>query len=296
MNRINLYPFLVFLFALCSLFFLIGCNRGRVNNEKEIIVSISEEHLTRQRLNEAIGKGLTKIDSLRLSEAYIRNWIEEVLLYEKARKNISNLDEINSEAEAYRRRMIIFEYQQQLMNERLSKDLSEEELEAFYKENQNEFKLEQPILKGLFLKVPVDAPQLSEVKKWMKKVDDETLEKIEKYSLQNALVYEYFLDRWVSFDDIMKNIPYEISNSNRFLKENNHLEVVQGDYWYYLYIRSYLSSGVVSPYDHARAQIQEALLNQKKRGFIRSVEEELYQKALREKEIVFYESEPEALN
>jgi hypothetical protein len=50
------------------------------------------------------------------------------------------------------------------------------------------------LYKGLFLKVPADAPNLSEVKTWYKSGNVASLEKIEKYSIQNAAIYEYFFD------------------------------------------------------------------------------------------------------
>ena len=57
------------------------------------------------------------------------------------------------------------------------------------------------------MKIPVDAPGLTDVKKWYKSTDVASLEKIEKYSVQNATIYEYFYDKWVDFDEVMDNIP-----------------------------------------------------------------------------------------
>ncbi|MEG1586127.1 MAG: peptidyl-prolyl cis-trans isomerase [Bacteroidales bacterium] len=282
-------------FGFSFLFFLlvIGCQNRPAGDEKNTIVEVAGQRLTREQLQKAIGQSLSKEDSTRLADVFVRNWIEETLLYEKAKNNINQLDEIVREAEDYKRRLIIFEYEKQLVNERLAAALSEQELEEFYQLHRKDFILEKPIVKGLFLKVPADAPQLDEVKKWMKKVNDDTLEKIEKYSLRNALVYEYFFDRWESLDQIMKNIPYEITNGNRFLKENKSLEVARGDHWYYLFIKTYKAAGEEQPYEYARGKIREKLLNQKKKGFIRTVEEELYQKALRDNKIVFYGKESE---
>lgn len=282
------------IFSLFSGLFLllaVACNHTGSGENDHVVVAIANQQLTFDELHAAIGKNLSPADSTRLADIFIRNWIEETLLYEKAKENITRLEEINREAEDYKRRLIIFEYEKQLVNERLATELTEQELEEFYQQHRKEFVLNRPIVKGLFLKVPADAPQLSEVKKWMKKVNDESLEKIEKYSLQNALVYEYFFDRWVSLDEIMKNIPYEVTDGNRFLKENKSLEVTQDNSWYYLSVQNYLPAGTEQPYEYAREKIREVLLNQKKKGFIRSVEEELYQKALRDKKIVFHGKE-----
>ena len=70
--------------------------------------------------------------------------------------------------------------------------------------------MDKGLIKGLFLKIPVDAPGLTDVKKWYKSTDVASLEKIEKYSVQNATIYEYFYDKWVDFDEVMDNIPIHV--------------------------------------------------------------------------------------
>ena len=41
----------------------------------------------------------------------------------------------------------------------------------------------------------------------MVQIDSEaSLEKIEKYSVQNATIYDYFYDKWVDFDEVMDEI------------------------------------------------------------------------------------------
>ncbi|MEG1188628.1 MAG: peptidylprolyl isomerase [Bacteroidales bacterium] len=271
-----------------------ACNYTSSEGKENVIVEFGDYQLRRDDINQVLSRDLSSEDSLLLADLFVRKWVKEQLLFEKAKENIGNLQEIDREAEEYRRRLIVFEYEKQLVNERLATELSEQEMETFYQNHRADFVLQQPIVKGLFLKVPADAPQLQDLRKWMKKVDDTALEKIEKYSLQNALVYEYFFDRWESLDELMKNIPYEVTNGNRFLRENKSLEVTRNDFWYYLFIQDYLPAGHVQPYEYAREKIREVLLNQKKKGFIRSVEDELYHKALRDQKIKYYGTVPAA--
>lgn len=61
--------------------------------------------------------------------------------------------------------------------------------------------------------------------------------KIEKYSVQNATIYEYFYDKWVDFDEVMDNIPIHVSNPNAFLKANKYVEVADSSYCYLLNIK-----------------------------------------------------------
>ena len=52
---------------------------------------------------------------------------------------------------------------------------------SYYEENQKKFVLDKALVKGLFLKIPVDAPGLVDVKGWYRSTSEASLEKIEKY-------------------------------------------------------------------------------------------------------------------
>lgn len=284
-----------YLFLLLGLLLAVACKKEGVEaHRNEVLVELMDAQLTSQALAEAIGEMAHSPDSAAIADAYIRQWIENILIFEKARKNIDHLDEINRLTEEYRRQLIIFEYEKQLVAERLSKEISEDQLQTFFEANKLLFKLNEPIVRGLFLKIPVNAPQLAEVKQWIRKITPETLERIEKYSLQHAIVFEYFNDRWIPLSQLLENIPYQVNNLDRFLKEHRLLEITEGDYWYYLAISEYELSGAIQPFEYARNQILEVLQNLQKKQFIEKIGVELYQEALRGNKIKFSGIEPPA--
>jgi predicted small lipoprotein YifL len=282
-----------FLLAMTALT-LGGCGAPGPERAADVVAQVGLNTLTRGQLDEQLGTQHSASDSTRLADLYVRSWIKEQLLYDKARDNVDRLEEINREAEAYRRRLIVYEYEQRLMRERLATEISDADLEAFYKSHEREFLLKQPLVKGILLKVPADAPRLGELKSWVKRIDDKSLEKIEKYSLGNALVYDYFMDRWVSLADVMKNIPYDMADPNRFVSQNKSLETVSGGFWYFLYIGAYVQAGQTAPFDYAREEVREALLNVRRKEFVRRLEDELFEEALKKNKIKYYQQADEA--
>ena len=125
--------------------------------------------------------GLTKDDSLLFAEHYIRTWVEDLLLYEKAQNNIPDNEEIDRLVENYRKALIMHTYQEELIGQRLTKDIPEQEIAEYYEKNKELFKLDRPLVKGLFIKVPLTAPQLTNVRKWYKSEAQEAVEHLEKY-------------------------------------------------------------------------------------------------------------------
>ena len=84
--------------------------------------------LYREDLQSVLPAGLSKDDSLLFAEHYIRNWVEDILLYDKAQSNIPNNGEIDKLVENYRKALIMHTYQQALIPQRLSEEISEQDL------------------------------------------------------------------------------------------------------------------------------------------------------------------------
>ena len=109
------------------------------------------------------------------------------------------------------------------------------------------------------------------LKKWYKTESQAAVGNIEKYTLHNVVNYDYFYDRWVSFDEVMNNIPYPITNVDNFLRTHKQLEVNYEGYWYLLNISDYLPAKATMPFDFARPQIEERLMNQRRQKFLEEI-------------------------
>jgi hypothetical protein len=172
-------------------------------------------------------------------------------------------------------------YQERIIRDRVSADISVYDQMNYYEENKEQFILSRNLIKGLFLKVPVGAPGLENVRKWYVSGSVESLEKIEKYGIQNAIIYDYFYDRWVSFEEVMAKIPQRISNPAQFLKVNDHLEVSDSTHVYFLNISDKLLIGNLAPFDYVQTQIQSMLVNKRKIDYLREFGENLYRDAVK---------------
>lgn len=275
--------------GLLAIHFFMGC-RGKntdSGSENDVLVKVGDHILTRAELNEALPRGLSVVDSATFADNFVKQWAEDILLYDVAAENLPDMVRIERMVEQYRRDLVIFEYQKQLMNEKLSREIPESEVKAYYEADPGRFKLKSGIIKGLFLKVPYNSPRINQLKKWYKSGKPEAVENIEKYGLQNAVIYEYFYDRWVPFKEVMNNIPYEISDETAFLRTHHNIEYQDSSYLYLLNISDVLTEGSEMPFDFARKQIEEILLNHRKNEFIRNTQRELYNEAFKKGEIEF---------
>jgi len=278
-------PFTYILLTACLLF---ACRPELVTKDEGVLVKVHGNSLHRSEVEKVIPSNLSSADSFLLAENYIEKWIKDVLTFEVAKRNIGREEtEINRLVEEYRRSLLRHHYQEYMIRNRLTAEIREYEKVAFYEENLHKFVLEKNLIKGLFLKIPAESSGLADIRKWYKSADPDDLENIEKYSIQNAAIYDYFYDQWIDFDEMLDKIPIQVPNKVQFLKTNRQVEVTDSVYCYFLNISEYLPVGDVAPFEYADTQIQEMMVNKRKMDFLKNFEEELYQDAIRKGEVIF---------
>lgn len=279
---------------LLSLIFFVTYSCGKkdsttVDPAQNPVVTVKGQTLYRATLNEVLPVGLSPEDSTEAAQSYINMWINDLLMYDKAKQNITNQEEVDMLVQNYRKSLIANIYQEQLLRQQLSKLISENELKAYYEQNKERFGLEENIIKGLYLKVPVGSSHLSNFQKWYKQGTNDAIENIEKNSLQNVVGYEYFYDRWVDFDEVLDNIPTLITDQRQFLQTNKNLEVRDSSFVYLLNIKEYKLAGNDAPYEYIKGQLSEIFTEQRKADFLKQVQKDLYDKAVSDEEIKFYD-------
>lgn len=267
-----------------------SCTRETENVDKnqKPIVSLRGKVLYAAQLNEIIPYGTSQQDSTILADKYIEVWINDILMYDKAKQNIMDEEEINELVNEYRESLIVNTYQSQILREMLSKKITDNELKMYYDENPGQFKLKENIIKGLYLKVPVNSPQLSNFLKWYKMDNDKGVENIEKNNLQNAVSYDYFYNKWVSLDDVLENIPLNIPDEEQYLRLNKNIEVKDDKFAYLLNIKEFKLKGTLAPYDYIKEQMTEIFLEKKRNEYLQQIQKDLYDKAISNNEIKFY--------
>ena len=283
MNRVNPVAFLIFTILLIS-----SCKNDDINVNNNILVQINGKSLMKTELDSLFTKKISYDDSCLIANTYIENWVKDQLLYNKAIENIKDAAWIESEVERFRRELITSRYESDLMQENiLYTEILDEECEDFYNKNKDQFILSQPLIKGIYVKIPADAPGLKEIKKKMQVIDEESVDMIEKYSLQNAITYEYFMEKWLYLENITKKIPVD-NDKIKNLKSKKYLDITFDDYWYFLYVDSFLNKGDNEPIEVSKSQIREILNYSKKKDFIYQIKNELYESAKLKEQVKFF--------
>lgn len=261
---------------------------GQADESKDPIVTVLENTLYRSDLEGVVPYGMSPEDSIIATKAFIQMWVEDQLIYDNAVKNITQNDEINQLVAEYKRSLIINSYISNLLNEKLSQSISDEDLMEFYLENKKQLDLKENIIKGFFLKIPKESSQLENYLKWYKQDNDEALSNIDKYSLQYTTAYENFSSYWVDFDDIIDNMPASIPNPKSFLEKNNTLEAKDSSFVYLLNIKEYKLAGSEPPFEYIKDKLTDIYRESSRDEFIKKLNAYLQEKALSSGNIKYY--------
>lgn len=283
MKTITLY----ILVAISFIATLVSCGGSDSDNNKDILVKVGSKVLTTTELASNMPYGLNKNDSTKFARAYIRSWIDSKLVGEIASRNIGDIDKINQLVDKYRNELIMWEYRQQMYESHADKSLSYDSICAYYENHINDFKTSTPLIKGIYIKVSDDAPNISNLKKWYCSDRERDIEQLEKYGLVDAIHYDYFKDRWIEWEQVESKIPFDFgSDADAFIKANKKTETSIGGFTYLLYISDYLPTGSTMPLDVAVQQIKDILINRNRIEYDRLLRKELFDKGMKDGEIV----------
>lgn len=255
---------------------------------KTPLVEIEGNVLYSEDLQKVLPLDCTDEDSVEFAERYIKNWIAEILFYKNAVRNIPDTKEIDQLVENYRRSLILHEYQQRLIEQKIDKEVSDQDIKDFYNNNLRLFVLNEPMIKGLFLKIPLSAPNIDKIKTWYKQSGDNAFDEIEKYSIKYAVRYEFFYDRWLSVSDVEMLLPPLDVPLKDLLERQSSLEFKDEQYIYLLNVSEYITKGSYEPVESATGKIRDLLINNKEVSYMQQIKEELYQSALDKDIIIFH--------
>jgi len=104
----------------------------------------------------------------------------------------------------------------------------------------------------------------------------------------NAVKYEYFYDKWVPVSEVLDMLPLKVPDVDEYLDKNRHVELKDTAFHYFLNVSDYRPMGEQEPYEFARGQVKDMLLNVKQVEFMKQVKDDLYQRAVKRDKIKYY--------
>ncbi|MBI4946697.1 MAG: hypothetical protein HY840_09880 [Bacteroidetes bacterium] len=286
----NLF-FCLLLSAYCLLVVCSSCGSkfSQKQNEKAV-ARVGDAYLYSSVLKDLFSKDMDKKDSAEVVRKYINNWVRETLLLQQAEKNLTDeKKDFEKRVEDYRKSLITYEYESELVKQKLDTLVSDEEIQKYYEENKSNFELKDNIIKVVYVKVRKNAPKVDKVKEWYRSDVQKDKDALANYCYQYA--ENFFLDdnTWLLFEDVLKEIPMKLYDKEAFLQNNRHLETQDSAHYYFVDIKGFMTKNSISPLSFEKTNIHSILLNKRKVELIKQMREDIYNEALKTKSFEVYE-------
>ena len=257
------------------------------NKEGRIIASVNEKDLMLEEVLEEMPIQIE--DSSFFVERYMNDWIRKQLMIYHAEINLSSaIQNYEKQIKEYRASLLIYAYQQELINQNFDTSISLKQVTDYYNQYKDEFKLSKNIFKGRFIVVDRSAPKLINLNKWYKSNKESSLEDLNDYCQQFAKEYYLEDDRWQYFSIFNQKLPEYIIEESYFLENTKGVVFEDDNLRYYVFIKDYLINGSISPLEIEQEKIKNVLLNKNKIEYLKQLEDELYQNGLALKKIKIY--------
>ena len=249
------------------------------NDDQKVIASVHEKDLLLSEVIKEMPKATE--DSAFFVERYINIWIRKQLMIYHAEINLSSdLLDYEKQITEYRSSLLIYAYQQELINQNFDTTISPQAVTDYYTQYHEKFKLEKNIFKGRYIVVDKSAPKLKLLSKWYKSQNVKSIEELADYCQQFAK--EYYLEdsSWQYFTTINAKLPEVITEEEYFLQNTKGVWFENAQYRYYIYIKNYQIKGSISPLALEREKIRNVLVNKNKIQYLKQLEDDLYQNGL----------------
>lgn len=255
------------------------------------MVQVGNVFLYEEDMVQSIPYGMTGDDSVKFVREFVQKWIEEQVLYEKAEHNVRDDERIERMVAEYRRTLVLNNYERRLLQQKVSEELPEEELQHYYEENKQLFILEESVIRGVFIKVPLSSPGLKDLKKLYKDSSDEAQERLEELAFRHAVIYEHFYEHWIPVSELEAKVVVNLAEISKDFDKQRDIEAKDGEYCYLLHIDNFVEKGEVKPYELARHEIVDLLANYRKVALMNEVKRDLYNESVEMGRIKYYYNE-----
>jgi len=252
--------------------------KSPVQGEK-VIARANDDYLYMSDISPLL-KNVPRQDSASFIANYAETWVRRKLLLKKAEENVP-ADElgIDKKVEDYRQSLLLYEYEKGLINQKLDKAVSDEEIADFYDKNKAKFTLESDIYDVEYVQIHSDAQDLDRMRPTIMapRTADDTLKR-EGYCKAFATGYSFADNNWMASSTIFKQFPVNADMLKAIAQAAGRFgEIKDNGYSYFLLVKSVRHMGDPSPLEFIRNQIKEIIVNKKKVILIQKIYDGIYQ-------------------
>lgn len=277
-----------------SIFTFVSCDSmWKETGGAEPLARVGEKYLYREDIAPLLGNGISKEDSVSFVTNYINNWASKQLLLTKAKINLSEdkLAEFDELVDDYRNDLYTRAYKEALVQQANDTIVTKSQMRSLYEKEKENFRLKEPLVKIRFIELPkqfLNKETVIQKLKSFKKKDIAYLDSIgvqfKKLNFNDSI--------WVPVSRVVDEIPpLTFDNQSKYLKKSQFFELEDTLGVYLAKVTGVLRLNDIAPLTYIEPTIKQVLLNRRKLDYLRKLETEVIDEAIKDNEFEVYEQE-----
>lgn len=269
--------------SLIFLSFFSTCQKEKVEDKGEVIVSVYGKKLYKTDLENIVYDGISYNDSVLRAKVYIDKWVRNQLLIRQAENNLKpeQLD-FSKRLEEYRNSLVINKYETELINQNLDTEVTEDQIYDYYKNNSGEFRLNRDIVKVASVTLPKDSKRKWVFTKWIRNYDTLMVDTLTYLANKYALEYDFNIKDWHDFEDVANIYNLKIKDNKSFLSNKKYFVVNDDETYTLVKICEYRLVGDESPCEMETDRIKYIILTNRKKALLENLYKDLHSKAIQD--------------
>ncbi|MBO4244721.1 MAG: hypothetical protein J5882_06685 [Bacteroidales bacterium] len=280
----------IIILTLLTSLLAVSCHNEIPTGSRVPVVKVYDKYLYQDDIAALVPEGTTPQDSALKVRSYVEVWVRKQLMIKKAELYLTDEQkDVERQLEDYRASLLIYKYQDKYLSENFDTTVTPKEVEAYYQQHHDDFKLQKNAVKAFFVKIPIESSEIQRLRYLLDFRSEKDSIALMDFCRDNSLTYDNFGCDWISFADASANLPETVDDSDDRIKSRRTITQADQQFMYLLKIRDFLPAGSLEPFEMAQPRVQNVVLNSKMARRLNQLEEELYENAIGNGTIEYYD-------
>lgn len=222
-------------------------------------------------------------------KSFVDTWTNAMVMQDEIEDSDLNKARITEfRAQLFRGELAQYFLTEHELMKKVDTTFSKVDLQNYFNAHIEEFSLNDFIVKALFIKLPLNAPKIDEIKSAYLLKNDKDIAQIESYAKLYADDFYFDDENWILFQELRKRIALKSINQENLILNRTKTYFTDKEYIYFLNVLEYKLKSDYPPFEFVKNQIKERLMAQRLNNRRNEVEQTLKEKLFKKHDIQIY--------
>ena len=260
-------------------------DKSQTENKDLLLATAYNNRLYNKDIHEMIPRSLKGQDSIVFVNNVVENWVKEKLMLVEAERNFPTDIDLEKLVEDYRSSLLKHHYELEVLSSDLDTAVNQQQLENFYQENKQDYKLNDPIFRLKYIKLPKSSPDFNELEPLIFSDEADEIFKLTAFCNTYAESFTLKKNNWFTRQELnflLPAIKASHLNGGKLLKSSDDF------YNYYIYTLEKVEINQIPPLSYVEEKAKSVIIQRRKINLLEKKQKDLFERALKNEYVKIY--------